>query len=103
MQQERKDIDAPCFFTIGYEGISIDAFLNIHIRNNVRELVDVRRNTISMKYGFSKKRFAQYIALAGMQYFHLPELGIPSDLRQDLTSVSAYQRLFEYYATSLLP
>lgn len=95
--------DAACLFTIGYEGLSIDAFLNALIANNVRSLVDVRKNPVSMKYGFSKTKFADYINAAGLLYFHLPELGVPSELRQNLKSVAAYQKLFEYYGSAILP
>jgi uncharacterized protein (DUF488 family) len=46
----------PILFTIGYEGLSIDAYLNKPISNNIRALIDVRKNPISMKYGFSKTK-----------------------------------------------
>src|ERR1035437_10039817 len=40
-------------FTIGYEGISLEEYLNKLIINDVRVLCDVRKNSLSMKYGFS--------------------------------------------------
>jgi uncharacterized protein (DUF488 family) len=101
-QMENKS-DFSCLFTIGYESLSIDAFINILISNSIVALVDVRKNPISMKYGFSKTRFADYINLAGLSYFHIPELGVPSELRKDLKSVAAYHKLFEYYSTAILP
>ncbi len=103
IKQTQNDCDIPCLFTIGYEGLSIDAFLNILISNNVVALVDVRKNPISMKYGFSKTRFANYIKLVGLLYFHIPGLGISAELRQDLKSVSSYQKLFEHYSKDILP
>jgi uncharacterized protein (DUF488 family) len=102
IKQTRNDSQIPCLFTIGYEGLSIDAFLNVLISNNVVTLVDVRKNPISMKYGFSKTKFANYIKLAGLRYFHIPGLGIPAELRHDLKSEAAYQKLFEYYAKNIL-
>lgn len=95
--------ESSCLFTIGYEGLSIDAFLNMLVWNNVAALVDVRKNPISMKYGFSKTKLASYVQLAGLSYFHIPELGVPSDLRKELNSVASYQSLFEYYSTAILP
>lgn len=103
IRQKRDNSDIPCLFTIGYEGLSIDAFLNMLISNNIAALVDVRKNPISMKYGFSKTKFADYIKLAGLLYFHIPELGISSELRQNLKSMVAYQKLFEYYSAIILP
>ena len=94
---------SPCLFTIGYEGKSIDAYLNQLIANNVKALVDVRKNPLSMKYGFSKTRLRNYIESVGLQYYHLPELGIPSNLRRNLNLPDAYRDLFEYYRTKILP
>lgn len=93
----------PCLFTMGYEGLSIDAYLNILLSNNVSAIVDVRKNPLSMKYGFSKTKFAYYAQNAGILYFHIPDLGISSNLRQDLKTPTAYQKLFEFYITQILP
>jgi uncharacterized protein (DUF488 family) len=103
LKRQQDSDNFPCLFTIGYEGLSIDAFLNILITNNVVTLVDVRKNPISMKYGFSKTKLANYVKSAGLFYFHIPELGIPSALRQDLNSIIAYQKLFEHYSSDILP
>lgn len=94
---------SPRLFSIGYEGKSIDAYLNQLIANNVKALVDVRKNPLSMKYGFSKKKLKDYVERAGLQYYHLPALGIPSSLRKDLDSPEAYQALFAHYRTEILP
>jgi uncharacterized protein (DUF488 family) len=93
----------PFVFTLGYEGLSIDAFLNKLVSNNILAVVDVRNNPQSMKYGFSKKSFKQYIENAGMKYFHIPELGIPSSMRKGLGESVSYERLFQIYKTKLLP
>lgn len=92
-----------CLFTLGYEGLSIDAYLDVLISNNIRVLVDVRKNPISMKYGFSKTKLSHYAKIAGITYVHIPDLGIPSDLRQDLNSTVAYQKLFNFYFSEMLP
>ena len=93
----------PFVFTLGYEGLTIDAFLNKLISNNVFAVVDVRNNPQSMKYGFSKKSFKQYIENAGIKYFHIPELGIPSSMRKGLGESISHEDLFEIYKTKLLP
>ena len=95
--------DAPCLFTIGYEGLSIDAYLDILVSNNISVLVDVRKNPISRKYGFSKTKLADYTKIAGIAYVHIPELGVPSNLRQELNSEAAYKQLFDYYFSQILP
>ena len=90
-------------FTIGYEGVTIDSFLNVLIANNILAVVDVRNNPISMKYGFSKTSFKRYVEGADIAYYHLPELGIPSIYRQGLSTPESYRRLFAKYAREMLP
>lgn len=95
--------ETPCLFTVGYEGLSIDAFLNKLIEKNIHALVDVRNNPFSMKFGFSNPAFQRYVEKAGLRYYHLPELGIPSPLRKGLRNSESYSQLFAYYETNILP
>lgn len=93
MPEERKTI----LFTIGYEGISLEEYLNRLVRNDVKVLVDVRRNPLSMKFGFSKSLLKQYCNSLGIQYLHFPEMGIHGSQRQELNSQSDYDALFAEY------
>jgi len=93
----------PAVFSIGYEGLTIDSFLNKLIANNITLVVDVRSNPQSMKYGFSKKTFKHYIENAGMKYIHIPELGIPSTMRKGLGESVSHKTLFKAYENKLLP
>ena len=52
-------------FTVGYEGRSIDHYLNLLIENNIKLLCDVRYNPISMKYGFSKNQLDKHCKSLG--------------------------------------
>ena len=94
---------SPFVFTIGYEGQTIDSFLYKLISNNIMAVVDVRSNPQSMKYGFSKKSFSDFIEKAGMKYIHIPELGIPSVMRKGLGQTLTHKKLFDKYETALLP
>lgn len=87
----------PCFFTIGYEGSSFEGYLNRLIKNNIKTLVDVRRNPLSRKYGFSKRTLSETAEKLGIEYIHIPELGISSDQRQELNTQADYDRLFATY------
>jgi uncharacterized protein (DUF488 family) len=93
----------PTLFTIGYEGSSIDHYLRRLIFNNVQTLVDVRRNPFSRKHGFSKRQLQQYLSKVGIRYVHLPELGIASHLRKNLTDEADYADLFQQYSQNILP
>lgn len=88
-------------FTIGYEGKSIEAFINVLIRNNIRVLCDVRKNPLSRKFGFSKSKLQHVLEIIGIKYIHLPDLGIDSDKRHSLNTVDDYQQLFNKYQKSL--
>ena len=94
--QRPKD-NSTCFFTIGYEGSSFDGYLNRLVKNNIKTLIDVRRNPLSRKYGFSKKTLSETVKKLGIDYVHIPELGIASDKRQELNTQADYDRLFAVY------
>ena len=89
-------------YTIGYEGISLEKYLNKLLLNDIKFLVDVRRNPLSMKYGFSKTLLKRYCESIGVQYLHFPELGIASDKRQKLKTKEDYVKLFSHYCESTL-
>jgi len=89
--------------SIGYEGDDIDGYLNRLVRHQVDTLVDVRRNPLSRKHGFSKRRLDTYCADIGVTYVHLPELGIPSHRRRNLETRADYDALFAEYREEDLP
>jgi uncharacterized protein (DUF488 family) len=66
-------------------------------------IIDVRANPISRKFAFSKKRFSNLAQNLGIRYKHVPELGIPSKKRAELSDFSSYQRLLDYYESEMLP
>ena len=89
--------------TIGYEGKTLESFLNQLLLEGVTVLCDVRRNAISRKYGFSKSTLANACQNVGIRYEHLPELGIPSRERQELRTQADYDALFAAYERKHLP
>ena len=89
-------------FTIGYEGRSLESYINVLIQNNIKVLIDVRKNPISRKYGFSKKTLQTACETVHIKYLHLPELGIDSEKRKHLNAQSDYDKLFIDYEYSVL-
>ena len=89
-------------YTIGYEGVTLEEYLNKLILNDVKMLCDVRRNPLSMKYGFSKSQLKAACEGIGIAYLHLPEVGIASDLRQNLETQKDYDALFVRYQQECL-
>ena len=88
-------------FTIGYEGRPFEAYVNHLIQNDVRLLCDVRRNPLSRKFGFSKSRLSSLLPKLGIEYRHLPDLGIASEHRRNLDEDGAREALFRDYAREL--
>lgn len=54
----------------------LEQYLNKLIENDVKVLCDVRRNPISMKFGFSKHQLIKACNGVGIEYKHIPEVGI---------------------------
>jgi uncharacterized protein (DUF488 family) len=89
--------------TIGYEGRSLEYYLNQLLQAGVTLLCDVRRNALSRKYGFSKATLAKACNGVGIRYEHRPELGISTDRRRGLRHSADYLRLFTEYESHDLP
>lgn len=102
VEKQKRKFTAPQLFSIGYEGISLETYINKLILNDVHVLCDVRKNAYSQKYGFSKSQLQKACAGVGIQYVHIPDLGIDSEQRHELHSQADYDRLFERYEQSTL-
>ncbi len=102
VEESKPKISETILFTIGYEGISLEGYLNKLIINDIKILVDVRNNPLSMKYGFSKSQLIRFCNSVGIDYLHFPEVGIQSVLRQELNNQNDYDQLFEDYCESNL-
>lgn len=89
--------------TIGYEGLSLEAYLNELLHAGVTRLFDVRRNPLSRKYGSSKGTLGKACEGVGIHYAHVPELGIASESRRGLEAQADYDALFEIYENERLP
>ena len=98
--QKPKKIE-PGFFTIGYEGKDIDQFLNSLISNQIEVVIDIRKNPFSMNFTYIKDALRKKLKDAGIDYLHIPELGIESVDRKNLNNKEDYERLFEKYKQTL--
>lgn len=102
VQKQRAVNDSTVLFTIGYEGGSLENYLNRLVKNDVKLLVDVRNNPLSMKFGFSKNLLKRYCESLEIGYMHFPEVGIISDKRQALNTQADYDKLFADYRANNL-
>lgn len=79
-------------FTIGYEGLSIDAFMSLLAEHGVDTLVDVRELPLSRKPGFSKKALANLLKSSGREYVHMVDLGCPRPIRDQYREDGDWKR-----------
>ena len=98
----KRKVAAPAVYTSGYEGASIDGFLNRLVTAGIKQLIDVRRNPIARRYGFHRSTLKRLCESLDIAYSHLPELGIESEMRQSLDTQDDYEKLFRYYRESTL-
>lgn len=90
-------------YTIGYQGVSVEVVIADLKQHNVKKLIDVRRNAISRNNGFSKTELKRKCASAEIEYIHIPQLGIESNLRRELKNPKQYEELLDVYEKELLP
>lgn len=93
----------PAIYTAGYEGMTIDGFLNRLMETGIERLIDVRSNPVSRRYGYHKSTLARLCGDVGIAYVHFPQLGIASEERQELLALDDRDTLFANYEANVLP
>ena len=104
-QIENKDIwndtrssSAADFFTIGYAGRKTEEIVLALKTYGVRTLVDIRYNPVSMyRPELSKNNFARLLSERGIFYAHLPELGVPRDIRAKAIETGSRDVIWDWY------
>ena len=89
------------FFTIGYEGLSLEEFVKKLLLHKVKVLIDVREIPWSRKNGFSKTKLTQRFKQESITYLSFPELGSPQPTRNQLRDDEDYKKFFEAYSDYL--
>lgn len=84
-------------YTIGYEGVDINTFVDHLHKHDIKLLVDVRENPVSRKPGFSKNKIKAFLAENNISYIHLSEFGSPKDIREKLHKDLNYDAFFQQY------
>jgi uncharacterized protein (DUF488 family) len=81
--------------TAGYSGHDLGSFLAKLRQHNVEVVVDVRQNPVSRKKGFSRGTLSAYLTAHEIEYVHEAELGVPIELRKQLSG--GKQSLLSYF------
>ncbi len=95
--RDRSLIDAQ-FFTFGYTGRKTEEIVECLLLNGVRTLIDIRQNPVSMyRPDLSKSNLARLIESRGMNYVHVPELGVPRDIRAKAIEANTRDVIWDWY------
>lgn len=100
-RKEKRPVAEKFIYTAGYEGKTVDEFLNLLMKSGVSRLIDIRYNPISRRYGFHKSTLSRLCSYLKIDYQHLPGLGIPGSEREYLDCEGKYASLFENYRLTL--
>ncbi len=86
------------FFTIGYSGRKTDEIMEALMTHGVRTLVDIRQNPVSMyRPELSKGNLSRLLEANGMSYAHMPELGVPRDIRAKAIETGSREVIWTWY------
>jgi uncharacterized protein (DUF488 family) len=100
-RKKKRPVAEKAIYTAGYEGKTVDEFLNLLMESGISRLIDVRSNPISRRYGFHKSTLTRLCGSLEIDYQHLPELGIPGSERDHIDSAAKYTSLFKNYRCGL--
>jgi len=92
------------FVTIGYSQKTVQDLISLLKLAKVSLLVDVRRNPQSMyKPEFNKDKLEKELTGIGVEYIHMPQLGIPREARDEVYEGSVTPKeLLEQYEKEVL-
>lgn len=91
------------FFTIGYSGKSMGAFVDELLQAGVTTLLDIRHLPLSrFRPEFSKRNLATALETNGIRYLHLRELGIPSEIRKRHGYPQNSESLWDWYRSEVV-
>jgi uncharacterized protein (DUF488 family) len=100
-RRRNRPVAESAIHTAGYEGRTVDEFLNLLMESGIARLIDVRFNPVSRRYGFHKSTLSRLCGYLDIDYQHLPELGIPGSERGSLAVAGGHQALFVGYQQGL--
>lgn len=101
---EARSVSEADFFTLGYSGRKTPELLEALMSSGVRTLVDIRQNPVSMyRPELSKKNLQETLTEIGIQYVHLPQLGVPRDVRGKAIETGSRDVIWAWYDENVVP
>jgi uncharacterized protein (DUF488 family) len=90
-------------YTMGYEGMVVEGFVDHLLRKGIARVIDVRSNPVSRRYGFHLGTLSRICRSIELDYQHFPELGIPSAQRIGVRKPEDTATLLATYEAAILP
>jgi uncharacterized protein (DUF488 family) len=91
------------FFTFGYSGRKTGEILKLLQQCGVRTVIDVRQHAVSMyRPELSKSNLAKLLKQHGMLYSHVPELGVPRDIRAKAIETGTRDVIWTWYDSNVV-
>ncbi|MEX2158029.1 MAG: DUF488 domain-containing protein [Dehalococcoidia bacterium] len=86
------------FFTFGYTGRPTEEVLDLLKAAGVATVVDIRFSPVSMyKPDFSKSNLCRIVEKHGLSYIHLPQLGVPKNIRTLAAERGTREVIWDWY------
>lgn len=73
-------------YTLGYQGLTVAAYIKTLRASQVGVVLDVRENAWSYRPEFVKSTLGQSLAAAGIEYIHVRSAGNPAENRRTASS-----------------
>jgi uncharacterized protein (DUF488 family) len=95
---EARDPKKADFFTIGYAGRTARDLIEILNNVGVQSLIDIRFTPVSMyRPELSKSNLQRLVEAAGIQYLHMPRLGVPRQVRVKAAENRSREVIWDWY------
>ncbi len=99
---ETKELN-PAFYTVGYEGRSIQELIDALEQNAISTVIDIRFSPVSrFRPEFSKRNLASLLRSSGIDYVHYRDLGVPRDIRDQAFHLGKREFIWEWYETNVV-
>ena len=91
-------------FTVGYEACDITEFCERLRSHGIELIADLRKNPVSRKKGFSKRKLAENLQDFKIEYLHFGGLGVPTEWRkQAKEEIITRKKMFQDYVRKVIP
>lgn len=95
---EARSAEQADFFTLGYEGRQTPSLITLMRDTGIRSVLDIRHAPVSMyRPDVSKTNLQRAIEDAGLVYLHVPELGVPREIRIKAIDAGTRDAIWDWY------